>query len=408
LRSHFLTITQTLKQYRELWSPAPFKVVQLPWFEQYPQLKAKLDSISQANLEFWQKDISGFAEFIADDFSDAEALVALAKIQQNSASTQRNKSEKKQTDSRFFKAGIKQRKWQQIQDFSAAMPWNHLPLIEWCSGKGYLAQYYSLQHHKPVECIEFNQALCDSGKKHAEKFKLDAIFFHADVLRDDTSQYFQSDKIAVGLHACGQLHINLIKQCVKQQIPFLAVAPCCYHLTDNQQHIVLSQTAQRSDLTFSRDEMRLALEQPITGTARELEQTHNLNIKRLAFDEYLKFKTGDNSYTEMPPLSKAWASQSLASCAEHLAQLKNIALDANIDWQYWQQKGESRYFYSQRYSLLRYLFRRLIELWLVMDRALYLEEQGFTVNIAEFCLTQTSPRNLIITAELKSISHAKS
>ena len=50
-------------------------------------------------------------------------------------------------------------------------------------------------------------------------------------------------------------------------------------------------------------------------------------------------------------------------------------------------------------ELLRGLFRRPLELWLVLDRALYLEEQGFQVTLGTFCATQLSPRNLLLLAE---------
>ena len=45
------------------------------------------------------------------------------------------------------------------------------------------------------------------------------------------------------------------------------------------------------------------------------------------------------------------------------------------------------------------LFRRPLELWLLLDRCLYLVEQGYSVRLGEFCPTSLSPRNLLILAE---------
>ncbi|MGV8496106.1 methyltransferase, partial [Pseudomonas aeruginosa] len=50
-------------------------------------------------------------------------------------------------------------------------------------------------------------------------------------------------------------------------------------------------------------------------------------------------------------------------------------------------------------ELVRALFRRPLELWLLLDRCLYLVEQGYSVRLGEFCPTSLSPRNLLILAE---------
>jgi hypothetical protein len=49
--------------------------------------------------------------------------------------------------------------------------------------------------------------------------------------------------------------------------------------------------------------------------------------------------------------------------------------------------------------LVRGLFRRPLELWLVLDRALYLEENGYAVQVGEFCDSQLTPRNLMVLAQ---------
>ncbi|MNO08218.1 hypothetical protein D3C81_2307610 [compost metagenome] len=48
---------------------------------------------------------------------------------------------------------------------------------------------------------------------------------------------------------------------------------------------------------------------------------------------------------------------------------------------------------------VRNLFRRPLELWLVLDRALFLEEQGYAVRLGLFCDYPLTPRNILILAE---------
>ncbi|GAM69239.1 SAM-dependent methyltransferases [Vibrio sp. JCM 19236] len=39
----------------------------------------------------------------------------------------------------------------------------------------------------------------------------------------------------------------------------------------------------------------------------------------------------------------------------------------------------------ERLGLVQQLFQRPLELWLVLDKALYLQEQGYQVELSQFC-----------------------
>ena len=48
---------------------------------------------------------------------------------------------------------------------------------------------------------------------------------------------------------------------------------------------------------------------------------------------------------------------------------------------------------------MRGLFRRPLELWLVLDQALFMVEQGYNVEVGSFCEPSLTPRNLMVLAE---------
>ena len=50
-------------------------------------------------------------------------------------------------------------------------------------------------------------------------------------------------------------------------------------------------------------------------------------------------------------------------------------------------------------ELVRGLFRRPLEVWLLLDRALYLQEQGWKVQLGTFCAYHLTPRNALLLAE---------
>jgi hypothetical protein len=45
-------------------------------------------------------------------------------------------------------------------------------------------------------------------------------------------------------------------------------------------------------------------------------------------------------------------------------------------------------------------FRRPLELWLLLDRALFLQELGYEVELKRFCRKRDSGRNTVILARL--------
>ncbi|MNG37039.1 hypothetical protein D3C84_1242660 [compost metagenome] len=61
--------------------------------------------------------------------------------------------------------------------------------------------------------------------------------------------------------------------------------------------------------------------------------------------------------------------------------------------------GHQRLAEVRNLELLRGLFRRPLELWLVLDRALFLSQKGYEVRLGTFCETPLTPRNLMLLAE---------
>jgi len=75
-----------------------------------------------------------------------------------------------------------------------------------------------------------------------------------------------------------------------------------------------------------------------------------------------------------------------------------VELPAGLDCAPFLVRGEARYAAVARMELVRHLFRRPLELWLTLDRALFLREQGYQVEVGEFCTKRLTPRNLLIRA----------
>ncbi|MGL5401580.1 MAG: hypothetical protein ACRDA1_14685, partial [Plesiomonas shigelloides] len=80
------------------------------------------------------------------------------------------------------------------------------------------------------------------------------------------------------------------------------------------------------------------------------------------------------------------------------ADKRGVTLPQQVDWSHWEAIGEQRYLCVSRTELVRHLFRRPLEIWLVLDRALYLQEHGYQVQLGTFCERHLTPRNVMIHA----------
>ena len=65
-------------------------------------------------------------------------------------------------------------------------------------------------------------------------------------------------------------------------------------------------------------------------------------------------------------------------------------LQAALRWgRAWVRRGRAL-------GLARLPFRRPLELWVELDRALFLAERGWSVRLGRFCPRDLSPRNVVI------------
>ena len=82
-----------------------------------------------------------------------------------------------------------------------------------------------------------------------------------------------------------------------------------------------------------------------------------------------------------------------------MAALKELSTIGHQDWAALEDAGWQRLAHVRNLELLRGLFRRPLELWLVLDRALFLFEQGYSVRLGTFCESALTPRNFLLLGE---------
>lgn len=358
-----------------------------------------------------------------------------------------------------FAQGIPGRKWQQMRYFARHLqPWlaqeqeqqpqqvttsdqsdnncsnsdlnsepeNTRHILEWCAGKGHLGRLIAYQqqerseeidqqNHYQITSLEWQQKLCQQGEREAHKWQLQQSFVHGDAFDQQAGELIQTNTHAVALHACGDLHCQLIHHASQRQAKSLLIAPCCYHLIRAESYQPLSQQAQQSQIQLSKQDLKIPLQETVTGGQRVGNLRDTELLWRMAFDQLQKQLLGSNNYMPLPTIPKhlltgefkdfiTWAISnrkldqfiSVDMVVDVNAGVDKLNLDSHLGS--YLEQGQQRVQQIRRMELVQHLFRRPLELWLVLDRMLSLQEAGFHVELTEFCQKNLTPRNLLIKA----------
>ncbi|KZN31530.1 methyltransferase [Pseudoalteromonas luteoviolacea] len=382
----FRTLDQLLFETRQYWQLLAFDHLSTPW----PELDAYLTELSDLNLSALDMDQSALQQALANyvpQLSEIAKIIAVETLAPN------------RPELPFWLSnGIKGRKVSQLQDFVGALNERRLPVLEWCAGKGHLGRILAFTGVPHVDSVELQAHLCTQGERSARQQDLAMTFHCADVLQDSVAQYFKPQQHAVALHACGKLHQNFMTEAANAGCEKISLSPCCYHLFTPSQYEPMSVTAKQSKVTLTHNDMKLALQETVTAPSRVAKVRKKEVLWRLAFDAIRREITGSDKYISVPSVNKAIFSGEFKEFCTWAAEQKNIVLPTQINYEMYLESARKRQQITERIELVRHAFRRAIEMWLVLDRALYLQEAGYDVALKQFCEKSLTPRNLLIQA----------
>ena len=389
LSTRFKALDQFLIEHQQLWKPRPFTTLQLAWETTHPELATHLRQCSLADAE-----ADSAADRLPAPFpqlaEQAQKLAALGSLPQTDLPPAAHRLD----------VAVPGRKGRQIEACPTPLAFREPPRqwLDWCSGKGHLGRRL-LQSGQQLTCLEYDAELVAAGQALSAHHHLPAQHVHQDVMASDSARHLAGDKSVVALHACGDLHVRLMQLASQQGCRQLAVAPCCYNRIAAPQYQALSTAAQASSLQLSLDDLGLPLSETVTAGARVRRQRDTSMARRLGFDLLQRQQRQSSEYLPTPSLPVAWLEKPFEQYCRDLADLKQMPLTGNPDWAALELAGWQRLAEVRNLERVRNLFRRPLELWLVLDRALFLEEQGYAVRLGLFCDYPLTPRNLLILAE---------
>jgi Methyltransferase domain len=388
----FQQLDSVLAASENLWRPQPFTDDNLPWSRTHRHLQEALLNLSDTQVLQLHDSCGQRVEWFGQmEPQLCAALYALAPPPTVAVA--------ELAPDRFDSVHIPGRKWQQIVAFAAALPRSELPVVDWCAGKGHLSRIVQRSQQQPVRCLEWDAALVAAGEKLAQQQQRDIHYFHHDVMQALPAICADSASVHVGLHACGTLHHRLLQHAVTTSAQAVALSPCCYHKISTAHYQPLSVAARASQLQLDRSALHLAVQDTVTARAGERRMREKERWWRLGFDALQRELRSTDEYLNVPSCKRAVLREDFPGFCRWAANARQLTLPAHIDYEHYLQLARDRHRDILRLDLLRQLFNRPLELWLVLDCALYLEEHGYRVAVTQFCKRQLSPRNLLIQAE---------
>lgn len=257
------------------------------------------------------------------------------------------------------------------------------------SGAGHLSQVLLCGNSKTSECIDSNSSFqkigIDKINKWIPELKDRIKFTHKEV--DFKNNEFDKHSTILGLHSCGPLSTYLIKSKPEYLLNF----GCCYHKLIDEYNI--SKLAQVEPLRFTNHSLTLAAKSHGEYTTEEFEK--KFKVKRFRYMAHflcketlnIPFKSlGNAKKTDYENSFSDYVRKYLPE-AKHLShKILNEFYNDNL----------KRIDMIIRAGSLRSQLGRLIELYLLLDRVLFLRENNIDANLFELFDKNISPRNIAI------------
>lgn len=291
--------------------------------------------------------------------------------------------------------GLKQKKNHEIQRIREIIKdYNELNYVDIGSGVGHLSEALVKEQDSFSNCIDMDEYLQELGKKRLnekgllKKFK----FIHANFKKDSQYQLITpyTKNMILGLHACGDLSSEIIEYFHKVQAQHLISIGCCYQRLNNRYN--LSKLAQDSPLLFSTNALNLAARCYQFQSKDGLRQKIKIRRYRYALHLYQQSK-GQSDFSSIGKTKLADYDDSFSAYVKKYA---NFTIGSSEEIESFFQNNLNEVEHIIFTDIFRLSLGRLIEVYLILDRAQYLVEHGHLVKVLEIFERKLSPRNLAI------------
>lgn len=267
------------------------------------------------------------------------------------------------------------------------------------SGHGHLTREIAERIELPVIGLERDVGL--AGRARTLSNAASPSFAVTDVLVDGLP-LLRGDCV-IGLHACGDLGDAMVESVAREDAS-IALVSCCLQKRRalSRRPLCVPPAGFGEALDLPRDLLGLS---NLTARDDGVEATLTENLagrqRRLALHRLLSSSESTRPlrlHAELDGLNRRSAQRDLSVLAGRAFALRGLPLPSAMaieEASVWAAKQHAR---SRRLSLPRVMLARALEVYVVLDRAVYLEQHGFSVTLGALFPPTVSARNLALLA----------
>lgn len=390
-----------LERHQSIWRPRAFCDREAPWLE--ASLRDWLASLSWEAIEAYQQTPPPLEEFhptLRALHKEASALTQFPRA--NPERWPAWESDPRATlapAARRYTPGRKLLQLAAIADRTAH--WMQpTPVIDWCGGKGHLGRAIGGAWKSPIRVVERDASVIADGQQLHQQFGVETQFFQRDVMREDCGDVFEGAGVVYALHACGELSATLAERLPQTDVQRALLMPCCPHFTGEHSYWrPISAHGAQHPLQLTTPDLKLAIAdevvaRPAIRAARRQEQ-----LWRLCADVLLRQALGVEDYVTVGMLPPRAFRGELRDFIEAVFSARGLVAPSSAAIDTAERDAEEELRLVQAFGLTRAVFRRPLEVFILLDRALFFHEHGWVVTIEELFPRTASPRNLAIIAE---------
>lgn len=286
-----------------------------------------------------------------------------------------------------------------------------LNVIDIGGGIGYMAQTLSNYFNLTVSSIDMDPVLQNTGKLRNQKNakdpsnKVNYINSQIDLKNLELKEIFTGKSLSLGLHTCGDLANSQIELTAQGKQKGLLNFGCCYYRLAKNNVVNISLEAKKNPISLNLFALTLATRAHKKLDHWDFEFKSKVKFYRYALHFYLYDVLGVKEFVSVGNSTEKLYNQDFATYTKEQLKRLNLSTTDQDDTlnAYFEKKEIQKLIYQMIYSgIIRGIFGRPLELYVLLDRCLYLEEHGYNVSLEEFFNEEVSPRNIGITAILKN------
>jgi len=207
-----------------------------------------------------------------------------------------------------------------------------------------------------------------------------------------------SADVVVGLHACGELADHAIKGAIVAGASVAVVACCPQKRAGGRAPLSIAEGTAAEDVTLPHPALGLAnVRDGEVRVETVWAECVSARVRRMALRGALHAAgcpLGPGE--EMRGINRRRASGPLADLVAQAFTQRGLPLPSRALLAESERKAREAHHLARRWELPRTMLARLVEVWIALDRAAYLRQNGYLTDVRELFGAEVSPRNVSV------------